>query len=255
MRPTPTLTKNQTLAGIDSAVDAGLRAHMQRVYQEMATALGVSGVVAWIFGRDLAALRAGEPTSILPEGLLMALYTPPLSWVVMFAPLVAVMVLGFSMYKMAPAKARMALYGFAALMGVSLASIFAVFTGMSIANAFFATAAALAAASYHGYTTQRNLSAMGTFLLMGVIALIVASILNIFVGSGGLAFAINLIAVVVFTALMAYDTQRVKTDYVAMRGTLGEDQLATMGTSGALSMYLNFVNVFISLLQLFGQRQ
>jgi FtsH-binding integral membrane protein len=228
---------------------------MQRVYQEMATALGVSGVVAWIFGRDLAALRAGEPTSILPEGLLTTLYTAPLSYVLMFAPLVAIFVLGASMYKMSPANARMGLYGFAVLMGVSLASIFAVFTGLSIANAFFATAAALAAASYHGYTTQRNLSAMGTFLLMGVIALIAASILNIFVGSGALAFAINLIAVVVFTALMAYDTQRVKTDYLAMRHTLSEDQLATMGTSGALSMYLNFVNVFVSLLQLFGNRE
>lgn len=253
MRPTPAFTTTKPRAGDQTAVDAGLRAYMNRVFQEMATALGVSGVVAWVFGRDLAALRAGESTSILPEGLLVALYTPPLSWVVMFAPLVAVMVLGFSMYKMAPAKARMALYGFAALMGVSLASIFAVFTGLSIASAFFATAAALAATSLYGYTTQRNLSAMGTFLIMGVVALVVASIFNIFIGSGGLAFAINIIAVLVFTALMAYDTQRVKTDYLALRGAVGEDQLATMGTSGALSMYLNFVNVFISLLGLAKQ--
>ena len=253
MRPTPVYTNAS--ATIDVARDAGLRAYMLNVYREMGIALGISGAVAWILGNDLAAVRAGEATAIVPPGLIAALYTAPLSWVVMFAPLVAVLFIGFTIYKMAPATARMALYGFAALMGLSLATLFATFTGLSIANAFFGTAAALAATSLYGYTTQRNLSGLGSFLFMGVIALVVASILNIFIGSGALAFAINLLVVVVFTALMAYDTQRVKSDYIALRGSVDEATLATMGTAGALGMYLNFVNVFQSLLQLTGERE
>lgn len=253
MRPTPVYAPSSPR--LDAAIDGELRAYMSQVYREMATAVAVSGGVAWVFGRDLAAVAAGQATSLLPAGLLQALYTGPMAYVLMFAPLVAVLVLGFTIYKMAPSTARMALYGFAGLFGLSMASIFAVFTGMSIANAFLGTAVALAAASLYGYTTKKSLAGMGAFLFMGVIALVVASLLNLFIGSSGLAFAINLIAVVVFTAMMAWDTQRVKSDYLALRGSVPADTLATMGTAGALSMYMNFVNVFISLLQLTGERE
>lgn len=248
-KPATTMTPSASVA----SVDAGLRGYMLRVYKEMGIALAISGGIAALMGRDLNALQDGGST-LLPSGLYNLLYTPPISWVVMFAPLIAVLFMSFSMHKMAPSTARAALYGFAALMGVSLASIFAVFTGLSIAQAFFATAAGMAGLSLYGYTTQRDLSGWGSFLLMGVIALVVASIANIFIGAPALSFAVSAIAVLVFSALMAYDTQRVKGDYLAMRGSVPDATLEKMGTSGALSMYLNFVNVFISLLSLFGNR-
>lgn len=247
MRPTPTYSHPQ--AALDTSTDAGLRTYMLGVYKEMGAALAVSGVVAGLLGRDLAAIRDGAST-LLPQGLYATLYTPPLSWMVMFAPLIAVLFISFRIHTMAPATARMALYGFAALMGVSLASIFAIYTGLSIAQAFFATAAGMAGLALYGYTTQRNLSGWGSFLIMGVIALVVASIANIFIGAAPLSFAISALAVLIFSALMAYDTQRVKNDYLTLRGSVPEATLATMGTAGALSMYLNFVNVFISLLGL-----
>lgn len=237
-----------------AAVDEGLRSHMLTVYREMATALGISGGVAWAIGQDLRALRDGAST-LLPEGMLVAMYTAPLAYVFMFAPLAVVLFLGFKMYSMSPAGARFALYSFAALMGISMATIFAVFTGMSIAQAFFATAAGLGGLSLWGYTTKKDLSGWGSFLFMGVIALVFASILNIFIGSSGLGFAVSAIAVLVFSALMAYDTQRVKNDYLQLRNQVSGDQLSTMGTAGALSMYINFINVFLSLLQLFGNQE
>lgn len=252
MRPTPVYTT--TPLASDAATDAGLRSYMLGVYKEMGIALGISGVVAAVLGRDLSALRRGGD-AILPDALYAALYTPPLSWLVMFAPLIAVLFISFRIHAMAPATARLALYGFATLMGVSLASIFAIYTGFSIAQAFFATAAGMAGLALYGYTTQRNLSGWGSFLMMGVIALIVASIANIFIGAPALSFAVSALAVLIFSALMAYDTQRVKTDYLALRGSVPDTVLSTMGTAGALSMYLNFVNVFVSLLNLFGNRE
>ena len=246
MRPTPVYTPHTQAA---AAVDEGLRSYMLGVYKEMGAALAISGGVAALFGYDLAALRAGTDT-LLPTGLLAALYSPPLSWVVMFAPLAAVLMMSFALHRMAPSTARAMLYGFAALMGLSLASIFVVFTGVSIAQAFFATAAGMAGLALYGYTTKRDLSGMGSFLFMGVIALVVASIANIFIGAPALSFAISGIAVLVFSALMAYDTQRVKNDYLMLREAVGADDLSRMATAGALSMYLNFVNVFISLLAL-----
>jgi hypothetical protein len=237
-----------------AAVDVGLKNHMVAVYREMSIALGISGLVSWFFGKDLKSLMNGQAT-VLPADLLQSMYSAPFSYILMFAPLAVVMFMGFKMYSMSPAGARTALYGFAALMGISMASIFAIYTGSSIATAFLTTACILAGMSLWGYTTNKDLTGWGSFLMVGVIALIGVSIVNIFIGAAMLTFAINIVAVGIFTALMAYDTQRIKSDYLSMRGQMSEDRISTMGTAGALSMYINFINVFMSLLSLFGNRE
>ena len=251
MRPTPAYS--HSINRTDAAVDTGLRTYMLNVYKEMGLALLVSGGVAGILGRDLHALSSGQ-ASWLPQGFYTTLYTGPMAYVLMFAPLIAVLFMSFSWHRMSPGGARMALYGFAALMGASLATIFVTFTGVSIAQTFVATAAGMAGLSLYGYTTKKDLSGWGSFLIMGVVALIIASILNIFIGASGLSFAISAIAVLIFSALMVYDTQRIKNEYLNLRYSYSEDSLKTMGTAGALSMYLNFINVFISLLNLTGNR-
>lgn len=258
MRPTPAFST--PLSKTDAAVDTGLRAYMLNVYKEMGIALVVSGAVASIMGRDLAIIQdqaagAAAQGTLLPEGLYAALYGTPLVYVLMFAPLIAVLFMSFSWHRLSPSAARMALYGFAALMGASLATIFVTFTGVSIAQTFVATAAGMAGLSLYGYTTQKDLSGWGSFLFMGVIALIIASVINIFIGASALSFGISAIAVLIFSALMIYDTQRIKNDYLTLRHQASEDTLRTMGTAGALSMYLNFINVFISLLNMFGDRE
>lgn len=248
-------TIRRTGAGVGTAqIDAGLRTHMNQVYGLMAVAMVITGLVAWIVGTDFARLVAGEQTAILPAGLLTAMFTSPIKWIIMFAPLGFVFAISAGMNRMSQGTLQLLFWAFSAVMGLSIAWIFAVFTGASIAQTFFVTAIAFAGLSLYGYTTKRDLSAMGTFLIMGVIGLIVASLINIFVASSALQFAISVIGVLIFAGLTAYDTQNIKNTYLQLRAAEGQEFLGKAAIMGALSLYLNFINMFMFLLQLFGNR-
>ena len=243
-------------AGVGTAtIDAGLRAHMNKVYGLMAVAMVITGLVAWIVGSDLARMMAQQPTALIPESAIAAIFNSPLRWVVMFAPLAVVFGMSAGMNKMSESTLQTVFWVFAALMGLSISSIFAIYTGMSIAQVFFITAIAFSGLSLYGYTTKRDISGWGSFLIMGVIGLIVASIVNIFLASSALMFAISVIGVLVFAGLTAYDTQKIKNTYLEMRGTSGEAFLGKAAIMGALSLYLDFINMFMMLLHLFGQRE
>ena len=227
-------------------IDQGLRSYMLKVYNYMAIGLAVTGVVA--FGASNAAVDAtGQLTSFG-----QAIYLSPLKWVIMLAPLAAVFFLSFRIERMSVGAAQATFWGYAALVGLSLSSIFLIYTGQSISQVFFVTAAAFGALSLYGYTTSRDLSGFGSFLIMGLFGIIIASIVNIFLASSALQFAISVIGVLVFAGLTAYDTQRIKEMYFA------GDDYATAGRKaimGALSLYLNFINMFVMMLQLFGQNR
>ena len=229
-------------AGTQSAVDEGLRSYMLGIYNYMGIALGITGVVAYFFNMWVMSS---------PE-LIQAVYGSPLQWVIALAPLAFVFGISFGINKMSFATAQMVFWAFAVAMGLSLSSIFLRYTGESIAKVFFITAATFGAMSLYGYTTKRDLTNWGSFLFMGLIGIIIASIVNIFLASSALAFAISIIGVLVFVGLTAYDTQKIKMMYVA------GDAAATMGKKmimGALTLYLDFINLFIMLLQLFGNRE
>lgn len=229
-------------AGVRSAqIDEGLRAHMNKVYGLMSVGLAVTGVVAWFVGTN--------------EALLMQIFGTPLKWVVMFAPLLVVFAFGAAVNRMSVGAAQGVFYLFAALMGLSISYIFAIYTGYSIAQTFLVTAIAFAGLSLYGYTTKKDLSGMGTFLIMGLIGLIVASIINIFLGSPAVMFAISFIGVLIFAGLTAYDTQRIKTTYIQMAMQGDQDWLAKSAILGALSLYLNFLNMFMFLLQFMGNQR
>ncbi|QAY76559.1 Bax inhibitor-1/YccA family protein [Sphingosinicella sp. BN140058] len=221
-----------------AAFDAGLRRHMLSIYNNMGIGLVITGLVA--FG------VASSPA------LTAAIFGTPLKWVAMFAPLAFVFFLSFRMERMSVGSARMAFFAFAAVMGVSLASIFLVFTGASIARTFFIAAAMFLSVSLWGYTTRRDLTKWSTFLFMGLIGVVIASLVNVFIGSTALQMAVSIAGVLVFTGLTAWDTQQAKSMYVAYAGTSHAEKLGVMG---ALSLYLNFVNLFQLLLTFFGQRE
>ena len=221
-----------------AARDAGLRKYMLSVYNYMASGVLLSGVVALLFAQSgLAAQVFGGP------GIL--------KYVIMFSPLLFIMVLGAGINRMSTGAAQMAFWAFAAIMGLSLSSIFLVYTGTSIAQTFFATSAAFLGLSLYGYTTKKDLSGFGTFLIMGVVGLLVASIVNIFMQSSALGFAISAIGVLIFAGLTAYDTQRIKGMYAHVAGT---DMLGKTAIMGALSLYLDFINMFQFLLSFMGNR-
>lgn len=225
----------------DTAVpvfDAGLRRHMLGIYRNMAIGLGITGAVA---------LGVASTPAIYEP-----IFNTPLKWVAIFAPLAFVMLFSFRIERMSTAAARTAFLAFAALMGVSMASIFLVFTGQSIATTFFIAASTFLAMSLWGYTTGRDLSKWSTFLLMGLIGVVLASVVNVFLASGVLQLVLSIAGVIVFTALTAFDTQRAKSEYLTYAGTETADKLAIMS---ALSLYLNLVNLFQLMLTFFGQRQ
>jgi FtsH-binding integral membrane protein len=222
---------------VGAQIDAGLRAHMQRVYGYMAGGLALTGIVAY------AAAASGFYETIAGT---------PLIWVVMLAPLGFVLALSFGIQRMSAGTAMLLFWLYAAVMGLSLGGIFLVFTGASIARVFFITAATYGAMSLYGYTTRSDLSGFGSFLLMGLIGIVIASIVNIFVASSALQFAISVIGVIVFVGLTAYDTQRVKEMYLESDALEIADKKAVLG---ALALYLDFINLFMLLLQLFGQRR
>ncbi len=245
-------------AGVRTAeIDEGLRAHMSKVYGTMSVGMVITALAAWaISGLAVStvptAYQIGADQYLTSFGA--ALYTSPLKWLVMFAPLIFVFGLSAGINKMSAATAQIAFYAFAAVMGISISSIFLVFTGMSIVQVFLITAIAFASLSLWGYTTKRDISAWGSFLIMGVVGLIVASIVNIWLASPALMFAVSAIGVLIFAGLTAYDTQKIKTTYLQMAGSGDQEWLGKAAIMGALSLYLDFINMFMMLLHLFGNR-
>ncbi|MEM1160025.1 MAG: Bax inhibitor-1/YccA family protein [Pseudomonadota bacterium] len=237
-------------------IDRGLQAYMSKVYALMAGAMIITGLVAYVVGMDFKAALNGQETTLLSVGLLQTMFTSPVKWIIMFAPLAFIFGFGAMINRMSASTAQMVFWAFGAVMGLSIAWIFAVFTAMSIAQTFFATAAAFGALSIWGYTTKKDLSGMGTFLMMGVIGLIIASIINLFLESSALHWAISGIGVLIFAGLTAYDTQNIKNTYLAMRTTPGGEAYLEKGAiMGALSLYINFINMFMFLLQFLGDRE
>jgi len=225
----------------DKSIDVGLRSHMSKVYGLMAVAMIITGLVAYAVGTS-------------PK-MLAAIFNTPMKWVVMFAPLGVVFIFGAKINSMRYQTAQLVFWVFAGLVGLSISYIFAVYTGVSIAQTFFTTAIAFASLSLYGYTTKRDLSGMGSFLIMGLIGLLCASILNIFMQSGAMHFAISVIGVLIFAGLTAYDTQNIKNTYLQLRSVHGEESAAKAGIMGALSLYLNFLNMFMFLLSFMGNRE
>ncbi|THF57124.1 Bax inhibitor-1/YccA family protein [Ollibium composti] len=230
----------------DAAIDQGLRAYMIKVYNLMGLGLLITGIAAW-GAFQLAVTGDGQLTAF---GQLI--YASAFRWVVILAPLAAVFFLSFRIQSMSVAAAQTTFWVYAGLVGLSLSTIFLVYTGTSITQTFFATAAAFGALSLYGYTTKRDLSPIGSFLIMGVFGLVIAMLVNIFLQSSALAFAISAIGVLVFAGLTAYDTQRIKEMYYE-----GDDQLVAGRKSimGALTLYLDFINLFMFLLQFMGDRR
>ncbi len=235
-------------------VDQGLRNYMLKVYNYMGSGVFLTGIVSLLLfklsgGYDIQVSSTGI-TGL--TGIGQALFASPLMWVVMLAPLGIVLYMSFGIRKMSAAKAQTTFWVFAALMGASLASIFLVYTGQSITRVFFITSGTFGAMSIYGYTTKRDLTKLGSFLMMGLIGIIIASIVNIFLKSSMMYFVISIIGVLIFVGLTAYDTQKIKNMYFA------SDDSETMGKKavmGALTLYLDFINLFIMLLRLFGQRR
>jgi FtsH-binding integral membrane protein len=221
------------------AMDEGLRAYLLSVFNYMGLGLAITGLVAYVVGTTPA--------------LYVPIFSSPLKWVVMLAPLGFVFFLSARIQAMSASAAQITFWAFAAVMGLSLASIFLAFTGESIARVFFITAATFGATALWGYTTKRDLSGMGNFMFMGLIGIVIAGLVNIFLASSALQFAISVIGVVVFTGLTAWDMQRLKSEYYEYGGS---GEIAQKGAiMGALSLYLNFINLFLMMLQLFGSNR
>ncbi|WP_313616626.1 Bax inhibitor-1/YccA family protein [Agrobacterium sp.] len=246
----------QTRGQTDAMIDEGLRSYMVKVYNLMAVGLAITGIAAYFTfamatttDPSAAVAQLGNGTMLTALGA--ALYGSPLRWVVMLAPLGMVFFLSFRVHKMSVAAAQTTFWVYAALMGLSLSSIFVVYTGQSIVQTFFVTAASFGALSLYGYTTKKDLSGMGSFLIMGLFGLIIASIVNIFLASSAMGFAISAIGVLIFAGLTAYDTQKIKEMY------FDGDDVAVAGRKaimGALTLYLDFINLFTFLLQFLGNR-
>ena len=235
----------------EAIIDQGLRAYMLKVYNYMGSGVLLTGFVALLFFK--MAVITGEGGQII--GLTNfgnTIYASGLKWVLMLAPLGVVFYMSFGIAKMSASKAQTTFWVFAALMGASLSSIFLLFTGASITRVFFITSGTFGAMSIYGYTTKKDLTKLGSFLMMGLFGIIIASIVNIFMKSSMMYFVISILGVLIFVGLTAYDTQKIKNMY------LSSDSGELMGKKavmGALTLYLDFINLFIMLLRLFGQRR
>ena len=238
----------RTVGGVRAAeIDEGLRAHMNKVYGIMSVGMLLTFAVAWAVGTSPALLAIfRDPITLAPNIL---------GWIVMFAPLGMIFMFGAMINRFSAAAAQTFFYVFASVMGLSMAWIFVAFTGLSIANVFLITSIAFAGLSLYGYTTKKDISGWGTFLIMGVIGLIVAMIVNIFLQSPAIMFAISILGVLIFAGLTAYDTQKIKNDYIAHAAHGDQEWLAKSAIMGALNLYLDFINMFMFLLQLFGNRE
>ncbi|WP_338550783.1 Bax inhibitor-1/YccA family protein [Roseovarius phycicola] len=222
-------------------IDEGLRAHMNKVYATMSIGMVLTFAAAWAVGNNAA--------------LMNTLFTGFTRYIVMFAPLIMVFAFSAMINKLSAAAAQLFFYTFAAVMGVSISYIFVIFTDFSIAQVFLITAIAFAGLSLWGYTTKKDISGWGSFLIMGVIGLIVASIVNLFILSSAMMFAISVIGVLIFAGLTAYDTQQIKNTYLAHAHSGDSEWLGKAAIMGALNLYLDFINMFIFLLNLLGNRE
>ena len=222
-----------------NSLDVGLRSYMIAVYKHMSIALGITGLIAFL-------------VSSSPE-LMNAIFGSPLKWLVIFAPLGMAMFMGARFMYMSSEGARMSLWFYSALMGLSLSSLFWIYTGTSIARTFFITASAFGAMSIYGYTTKKDLSALSSFFMMGLIGIVIASVVNIFMQSDTMSFIISIIGVGVFSFLTAYETQRLKSIYYQVAGDAGTAE--KVAVFGALGLYMDFINLFISLLHFFGEKR
>ena len=246
IRDYQTRTINPALGRADAAIDQGLRSYMLKVYNLMALGVALTGLVAYAFA-EAAFSAPGVPTAFG-----MAIYASPLKWVILFAPLALVFFLSFRIEKMSAFAAQLTFWIYAALVGASLSSIFIAYTDASIVKTFAVTAASFGALSLYGYTTKRDLSAMGAFLVMGLFGLIIASLVNLFLQSSALDFALSVIGVLVFAGLTAWDTQKIKEMYFESDGFEVMSKKAIMG---ALALYLDFINLFLFLLRFMGNRE
>ena len=233
-------------------MDQGLRSFMLGVYNNMSIGLAITGLAA--IGISMLAIAGVSPTGKVTAltGLGQALYLSPLKWVVMLAPLAFVFFFTFRIQTMSTATAQITFWAFCAVMGLSLASVFLVFTGASIARTFFIAATMFGATSLYGYVTKRDLAQFGSFLMMGLIGVMIASVVNIFLGSSMLQFAVSVIGIVVFVGLTAWDTQNIKQQYSE---NVDQESQQKMAVFGALSLFLNFVNIFQLLLNFTGERE
>ena len=249
-------TMQSGIAGARAAeIDAGLKAHMSKVYGTMSGGMLITALAAWAIA-GLAVTTNPITGQETLTGLGQAIYLSPLKWVVMFAPLAFILFgWGAILRRANAATAQIAFFAFAALIGISLSSIFLVYTSLSIVQTFLVTAIAFAGLSLYGYTTKKDLSGMGTFLMMGVIGLLVAMVINIFLQSGAMMFAISAIGVLIFAGLTAFDTQRLKSEYVAQAVHGNQEWLDKAAIDGALSLYINFLNMFQFLLMFMGQQE
>jgi len=241
-------------------IDEGLRAHMNKVYGTMSVGMLITFAAAWaISGLAVTTDPSMAVAQLSAEKYLTQLgysiYASPLKWVIMFAPLAFVFGIGAAANRMSAAGVQFIFYAFALTMGLSISSIFLIYTGYSIIQVFLITAIAFAGLSLYGYTTKKDISGWGAFLIMGVIGLIVASVVNIFLASGAMTFAISVIGVLIFAGLTAYDTQQIKNTYVAHAHHGDSEWLEKAAIMGALSLYLDFINMFMMLLSLFGNRE
>lgn len=238
----------RSVTGARSAqIDEGLRAHMNKVYGTMSVGMLLTFAVAWAVGSSPALLAVfRDPMTLRPNIL---------GWIVMFAPLLMVFGFGAAISRLSAAGAQLFFYAFASVMGLSLSWIFAAFTGLSIANVFLTTSIAFAGLSLWGYTTKKDISGWGSFLIMGVIGLVVASLINIFLGSPAIHFAITILGLLIFAGLTAYDTQNIKNNYLQHAHSGDSEWLAKSAILGALNLYMDFINMFMFLLQLLGNRE
>jgi hypothetical protein len=234
-----------------AVLDAGLRAYMLRVYNWMASGLVLTGVVAYgIASTDL--INLFYPLVATPRGMM---HVPGgLAYLAMFAPLAFVLVLSIGVNRLSTTTVQALYWAFCVAMGASLTNIFLIYTGESVVRVFFITAATFAAMSLYGYTTRADLTKMGSFLMMGLFGIVIASLVNMFLGSAGMQFVISVLGVLIFVGLTAYDTQRIKSDYVAYAYAEGPDMAARRSVYDSLQLLLNFINLFMFLLQLVGVR-
>jgi len=232
-------------------IDEGLRAYMLKVYNYMASGILITGFISLILFK-LSVITSADGTITGFTGLGNALYNSALMWVVMLAPLGVVFYMSFGIRKMSATKAQGTFWVFAALMGASLSSIFLIYTGASITRVFFITSGTFGAMSIYGYTTKKDLTKLGSFLMMGLFGIIIASIVNMFMKSTMMYYVISIIGVLIFVGLTAYDTQKIKNMYLV--SDTGEI-MGKKAVMGALTLYLDFINLFIMLLRLFGQRR
>ncbi|MDP4796670.1 MAG: Bax inhibitor-1/YccA family protein [Rhodospirillales bacterium] len=221
----------------DASIDMGLRKYMLGVYNYMTAGVAITGLVAYY-------------VSTQPD-LMQTLFGTGLSWLVILSPLAFVMILSFGINKLSASATQMLFWGFAAVMGLSLSTIFITYTNASVARVFFISAGAFAGLSLYGYTTKRDLTGFGSFLIMGLIGILIASVVNIFLGSTGLEFVISVLGVLIFAGLTAYDTQRIKSIYYESDSA---EVMTKKSVMGALTLYLDFINLFMMLLRLFGNR-